>query len=301
MKLKKISIPVKNPLLWLYVGGGLLLIGAALIWCFKLGSDPERVFWATVERGLASQGVTIEAKQENGDTTITQLVRYSLGGDNYSQARSVFDQGKTHVVSEMIGTPTTDYTRYVSIKTDQKRKDGGPINFSKVVGVWSKSEQGGQFFAQAALGGGLPVGGMVVPIGQVDPKTRDALIAQAKQETVYAVDFTKVKKERIGGRLFYTYEVGIQPTSYVALLKRFSQELGLHNLDQLNPSDYKGQPVFKVALTVDVYAQQVVEAQAAQNNKTRQTYSGYGIPVRPTLPTQTISATELQKRLSDLQ
>lgn len=300
MKLQKISIPVKNPLLWLYVGGGLLLIGAVLVWCFKISADPERAFWATFERGLSARGVTIEASQENAGSSLNQTIRYSLGADNYSQSRTVFDQGKTKVVSEMLGTPTKDYTRYISIKTDQKKKDGGEIDFSGVVGAWAKEDQGGNFFSQSVLGGGLPVGGMVVPIGHVDREARAAIMQQTKQDAVYAIDFSKTKKERVDGRLFYTYEISIQPVGYVAMIKRFSQQLGLHALDQLEPADYKGQQAFKVALTVDVYAQQVVAAQAVEG-KNRQTYSGYGISFRPELPAKTITATELQKRLSNLQ
>lgn len=300
MNLRKIAIPVKNPLVWLYVAGGLLLIAAAGLWCFKLSVEPERVFWKTVERGLATGGVTIEADQENGDATVRQVIRYSLGANNLSHSRTVFTQGNTRAVSEMLGTLGADYSRYVSIKTDQKKKDGRSLDLSKIVGVWAKSDQGGQVFSQAVLGGGLPVGGMVVPIGKLDPEARGRLLRKIQDDAAYKVDFSKVKKKRADGRLLYTYEVEIQPVAYVALMKNFAQALGLHDLDSLDPQNYKGQPAFKVELTIDARAQQAVTAVAVEN-KSRQTYSGYGLPVQAALPAQTISTLELQKRLSDLQ
>ena len=300
MKLQKLSIPVKNPLVWLYVGGGLLLLGAVFLWCFKIGNDPQRVFWATIDRGLTTRGVTIAADQEEGDTTVKRLIRFSLGANNLSHSRTDFTQGSTRVVSETIGTPTVDYSQYVSIKTEEKKKDGTRINPAKVIGVWSKNDQGGQFFSQSVLGGSLPVGGLVVPIGKLSQKDRAEIVAQARKDGVYKTDFSKVKKERKSGRLLYTYEVSVQPVGYVALIKHFSQSAGLHALDQVVPADYKTQQAFKVKITVDVYARQVIEV-AALDAKSRQKYLDYGLPVQVAVPTQTISSIEMQKRLADLQ
>jgi hypothetical protein len=299
MTLKRLK---KNPLLWLYVGGAVLLVVAVWLWCFKISVDPERTFWATIEHGLANRGVTIQSEQESGGARAKQTIQFSLGAENLSHARtSVNTQPGTTVVSETIGTPTVDYTRYLDIQTDQKKRDGGKMDFSKVLNIWSKGAEGSaQLFTQAVFGSTLPVGGMGVPLGNLSAEARDRLMRQIRDDVVYQIDFSKVKKERLNGRLVYTYDASLQPVAYVAMVKSFAQSIGLHGLDEINPADYKGQQPFKLKITVDVRARQVVTI-AANEGPAKQTYSGYDVPVQTDLPKETISSAELQKRLADLQ
>ncbi len=291
----------KNPLTWLYIGGALLLAIAVVLWCVKISTDPERVFWQTIERGMSSRGVTITSHQNNNSATADQTIRYSMGAENLSHSVTVLKQGGTTVKNEMIGTPTVDYTRYVDIKTDQKKADGTPINPSKLIGKWAKGEQGsGQFFSQAVFGASLPIGGMGVPIGMVDSEKRAELIKKVHADNVYQVSFNKTKKERVDGRLLYTYEVMVRPSSYVGLMKKFAQSVNLHGLDQVQPDDYKAQKAFKLLITIDARAQHVVRI-TAPDTGSEQTYSAYGVPVQIDVPKKTISGTELGQLLSSLQ
>ncbi len=278
-----------------------MLIAAALVWCFKIKMDPERVFWGTVENSLATNGVTIQSEQESNGTKAKQLIRYSFGVQNLAHTRSTLSQGTTTVQSETIATPTEDFTRYINIKTDQKRKDGGEIDFSKVLGVWAKGRPGSsQFFAQAVFGGSLPIGGIGVPFANLPSEQRAKLVQQIHNDVVYQIDFGKTKKERTGGRLLYTYHASLQPVGYLALMKQFSKFLGLHGLEQLNPEDYRGQKPFVLDITVDAYAHQVVSI-AAPETKTKQAYLNHGVPVQIVPPTNAIAGEELQKRLNNLQ
>lgn len=287
--------------MWLYVGGAVLLIAAVWLWCFKISVTPERVFWSTIERGLVSRGVTVEGTQTSGNATAKQIIRYSLGADNVSHSMTVLNQAGTKVVNEMLGTPTVDYTRYVDIKTNQKKRDGTPMDFSQILGVWAKGQNNaGQFFSQALFGSSLPVGGVAVPIANLPKHARAELMRQIRNDIVYQVNFAKVKKERKDGRLLYSYDVDIQPVAYVALVKRLAQLVGLHNLDEVDPASYRGQKAFKLKVTVDAHARHVV-AIASRDGDQRQTYSGYDVPVQVSMPEDAISGAELQKRLSNLQ
>lgn len=291
----------KNPLIWLYIGGALLLVAAAVVWCFVVSKNPERVFWNTIGNSLSVPGVTVQSEQNNAGVGSKQSIRYSLGADNLSHSVTTLSQTGTTVMNEMIGTPTVDYTRYVDIKTDQKKADGGKLDFSKLLGVWAKGQEGSsQFFSQAVFGASLPVGGMGVPIGNLSPEARDKLIKQIRDDMVYKIDFGKVKKERVSGRLLYTYDTTITPMAYIAMMKQFSSSIGLHALDDLDPKNYQSQKPFKLNITIDVLAGQVVSI-ASPSSGAKQTYSGYGIPVQIEVPKNAISGTELQKRLSDLQ
>lgn len=291
----------KNPLLFLYLAGVLLLVMAAWFWCFKLSVDPKRVFWSTFSHGLAVNGITIQGEQTTNGTSAKQTIQYSFGARNIAHGTTELKQGTTTVTTETLGLQNVDYVRYLGIKTDQKKADGSKIDPSKVLNVWAKGQEGqGQFFSQAVFGTSLPLGGIGFPIGQVSPEQRQQLVKEAQSNAVYTINFKTVKKQRVHGRLLYTYEASIEPPAYVALLKHFATDLNLHTFDTLNPSDYKGQPAFKVTITVDARAREV-RSIAAVGNDAHETYSSYGIPVSLDVPAQTIDTAELQKRLSNLQ
>ncbi|HEY5805791.1 MAG TPA: hypothetical protein VIS56_00205 [Candidatus Saccharimonadales bacterium] len=284
-----------NPIVWLYAGGILLLAAGALLWCFKVSMSPERVFWKTIERSLATSGVTVQAEQNSDGTESREMVQYSLGGTNRSHSLTTMSQQGTTIVNETIGTPTADYVRYKSINTNQKKADGSLIDFSKAVGVWAKGTEGsGQFFSQAALG----VTGVL--IAGVPSEARAGLVQQVRDDFVYRIDFSKTKKERIDGRLVYTYEASVQPFAYAKLLKQFAKVVGLQGLEQLDPEEYKGQKPLNLLISVDARAHQVASL-SAPGSASKQTFSAHDIPVRVELPEQTITGAELQKRINSLQ
>lgn len=297
----KLKINKKNPLVWIYTAGVLLLLVGVWLWCTKISMDPERVFWSTIERGLTTRGVTIQAEQNNSGTSVKQTVQYSLGGTNLAHSLTELSQAGTTVRNEMIATPTADYSRYQSITTNQKKADGSNLDFSKVIGVWAKGQEGvGQLFSQTVFGSSLPVGGLGVPIANMPETERSKLIQQIRQDDVYQLLFDKVKKTSERGRVLYTYEVTIQPVAYAKLMKQFAKNMGLHSLDHLEPDQFKGQKPFALQITVDARARQVVRVTAPES-KLKQEYVSYDVPVQLVLPTNTITGQELQKRLAELQ
>jgi hypothetical protein len=279
---------------------------AGVVWWRSVSTDPERVFWGMIDRSLATSAVSIQSTQESEGAKVRQTLQYSFGAANRSRSFTTFTQGTTTVKNEMIGTPTTDYTRYVSIQTDQKSAEGKPLDFSKVINVWAKSEgasaegRGTQFFSQAVLGTGLPLGGVAVPIADLTPDLRQNLIRQIRDDGVYKISFDKVAKNKHKGRLAYTYEAEIQPVAYVTMMKAHAQRIGLKDLKNLNPNDYASQSPFKMRLTVDVRSHRLVQAEAV-GAPIKQTYGSYGVPVGIALPAQTITVQELQRRMAELQ
>ena len=290
----------KKPVLALYVLGVLLLLAGAGLWWFKLSVNPERVFWGTLEQSLSTRAVTIDARQNSNGTDMHQVMQYSMGAQNMTHSVTTLQQGKTTIVNELVGTPEADYTRYLSVQTDQKGKNGQALNFSHILGVWAKGQSKGQLFSQGVLGVGLPLGGVAIPIGNFDSATRHKLIQEIKNDVVYQTTFTAVKKQTVSGRLQYVYDVSVQPVGYANLMQHFAQAVGLHDLDGLDPSSFKGQQALRMLLTVDVRARHVVTAQVVSTGD-KQTYSSYDIPVSISVPKNAIGVQELQHRLSQLQ
>jgi hypothetical protein len=294
---------------YVYVGGVLLLLVSGYLWWSRVYLSPQRVFWSMVSNSLSTKGVTMEMTQASGDNKLTQYVQMELGTTNKAHSLTSLKQGNTEVKTEVIGTPSADYTRYRSIKTDQKNSQGKPLDVSKVLGIWSKSDDtqqtdtqssGHQLFAQSVLGIGLPVGSVPVPIGEVSAGQRNALLREMKSENVYNVSFKSkdVKKERKNGKLVYTYDAKIQTILYVRIMKEFAKDLGLHELDSVDPNSYQSAAPLSVKLTVDAYSRELVGVDSGQGFT--QSYTGYGLPLNVEVPKNPISTQQLQDLLGQL-
>jgi hypothetical protein len=292
----------RKPLLFIYTAGIVLLLIAGWLWWNSTSTKTDRVWWGMINQSLATNGVTVQASQDNSGTTVNQTIQFSMGGQNMSHSLTTLTQTGTTVQDEMIATPTVDYTRYVSVKTDQKTAKGKALDFSKVTGVWAKRDGQAQLFSQDVLGTGLPLGGVAVPIANLTPSVRTKLVDQIRTQGVYDISFKDkdVKKEHQNGRLVYIYTAKIQPVLYASMMKSLAKSVGIHDLDSLDPNSFSTQQPFQMKLTVDAHARQLLSAEAIGAD-IKQTYSSYDVPVEVSIPKNTITSTELQKRLTELQ
>ncbi len=286
---------------WLVAVGALLLVVSGAVWWCKLSVEPERVFWNTVEQSLSTSGVALSSTLSQEQASLEQHMQYSLGAENEAFSTTTLKQGGAEVVTEVFSVLGAEYTRYVHITTERTNAEGGPLDLSKILNVWAKSDRPvgtSPLLSQTALGLTSPLGSMPVPIGNLNPKQRSDLIAQIRNEGVYEIDFSKVKKERKDGRLYYTYETKIQAIPYVHLIKEFAKQAGMHDLDQIDPNDYAAEPL-TVEIKIDARAKHIVEVYVPATDF-RQTFNSYDVPVAVDAPTDSVPAEELQKRLNEL-
>lgn len=288
---------------WLYGVGILLLLLSAWLWWTKVLVQPERVFWGAVQNNLTAAGVTLEVSSKDSTTTDKQVIHYSLGATNKAQAIRTLTQGGTIIKTESVGTIDKTFTKYTSIKTDKKSKDGKPLSFKDVLNVWAEStedNESAQLLPQAALGLALPLGAVPMPIGQLTPEKREDIINEMRNRTLYQTSYGDVKKEHKNGRLLYTYDVAMQPVLYLKIMKSFAEAAGLKNLENIDPNDYAGRSSLQLQLTIDARSHQLVKV-ANKSQGYEQRYSGYGISANPAIPAKAISQAELQKRLGAIQ
>lgn len=273
-------------------GAVIALIG---VWLFynRIQTNPARTFWGMVEQSLTTPSVTMQAQQAQGQDSIKQTMSLSLGPKNFAHSLVNINQGGIQVKTEVIGTPQADYTRYTSVRAGEEATGGRDLKTDGLVNVWAKSEP--QLFGQSALGLGLSLGSVPVPIGQVTSQQRAEIIKEIKERTLYRVNFDKVKKDRKDGRLYYTYDVETAPFVYVQIMKLFASSIGVKTLDQIDPGEYRDLDTIKMQLTVDVRARQLSSVTYTQNNYT-QSYSGYGVPDPTEPPAKHITMGELRGR-----
>jgi hypothetical protein len=287
-----------KPYLWAYIIGTALLLLCSVLWWFTVFIGPKHVFWSMIRNSLSTDSVVYQTKQTQGNDSLEQLVHVDTAHARAAHALTTLKQGKTTVKTEVIGTKTADYTRYVDITSDAK------ADTSKLKNVWAKSDDtrqsetqasGHQLYAQATLGIGLPLGSTPVPVGKLSGSQRKVLYDYIRNQAVYSPDFGKVKKERKDGRLLYTYNVKLQTILYIGMMKQFARDLGLPELDATDPNSFQSTPTLTVSVTVDALSHQLASVNFEQGYK--QEYKSYGLPLKMEIPQKTITNAELQKRL----
>lgn len=283
----------------LYIGGAILLIIAATLWWTKVSVQPERVFWNMLSQSLRTTGVTLDMEESYDNTTAKQTIQYSAGSENVVHAQTTLKQGDTTVKTESLGNSDVTYTRYLSI--DPGKSAGKSPDLKSIEGVWAKSDdESNQLFSQIVLGTGLPLGAVPVPMANLQDEQRTALLKQMKDRSVYQIDYSSVKKQTKNGTLLYTYDVEMQPILYLTVMKTYAKYIGLTTLENLDPNEYANLGAIKLALTVDAHAGQLVSVEG-KTASFKETYTAYGIPAKISIPKQTISTEELQKKFSDIQ
>lgn len=290
---------------WLVGLGVVVLVVAGSIGWSQSRSQPEDVFWGMLEQSMRTSGVTLEATQDALDSNVRHWQQYSLGGVNQAHSLTTIEQSGSKVTTEVIGTTDRDYTRYADIETDQKGKDGKPIDVSDLEGVWAQSIEGdSKLLAQTALGLSSPFGALPVPIANLNPEARAEMLELIWNDGVYQIDYSKVETLRENGRKQYVYPVEIQVILYANLMKQFAKKAGLSELDNLDPNSYSGSPPMELKLTVDVRSRHLVSVEFAESSEGKpyvQTYSAYDVPANVDIPERAISTIELQNRLQGLQ
>ncbi|MBA3758887.1 hypothetical protein H0X10_04665, partial [Candidatus Saccharibacteria bacterium] len=184
---------------------------------------------------------------------------------------------------------------YKSIETDQKSASGEALDFSKVLGVWGKSEAGnetsGELYNETTLG--------VIPVGNLFAPDRKKLLELASSLDVYKVEYANINRTTINGRPAYEYTVKVLPSAYVTLLKAYAEAVGLTHLRNIDPANYENADSIEFKLLVDVRTRRL--ASIVYANGRMEKYVAYGTQATVDLPKETIPVEELQERIQQVQ
>ena len=125
----------ERPLWHFYVTGVVVLLLSGWLWWAKFYTAPTHVFRSMLANSLSTRSFTTEASSTDGQNSLRQLIHTDV---QVARAQSILElkQGSTHVKKEIIGTRSTDYTRFLAIHSDQKDASGKPADTSNVLNVW---------------------------------------------------------------------------------------------------------------------------------------------------------------------
>ena len=272
------------------------------LWFQKVYTNPHRVFDGMLANNLSTFGVTKHSLNVQGGQKVDQYTQLSFAVPAASHNFVHLTQGtgteSTDVQTETIGTVDTDYSRYIKIQTSQKSKDGKQLDFSKVQGIWGKTDapvpgspSSAQYYRQAALG--------MLPFGNLDKSSRDEMLHKLNDSKVYTVDYSKAKSDTVNGKRVWQYSVKLDIAAYIGVLKAEGKKLGLGSLDDFNPDQYKGQPPVELTISVDKISRQLVQVLSGAGQK--DDYQSFGLSSPVQLPSKTIPIAELQQQLQQIQ
>ena len=270
-----------------------MLILSAWLWYSYASVNPTKVFWGTIDHSLATVAVSKKISSSSDNAKLSQEQQINLGAQKVISSHSTVEQSKdkqtTTVVTQSIATPTTNYSRYTSIKASNA---GKTLDFSSVTGQWGKQAvdtTGSGIFAQAIFD--------IVPFANLDASKRATAISGMKTANVYTIDYASIKKYHQNGRLIYDYPLSIAPAGYIATLKQIDQLMGLNQLSKLDVSQYQGNAAVKVTVSIDARARHLV-AISYQGSNQKETFSDYGTTHQVTVPNKTVDQAVLQTKLN---
>ncbi len=251
---------------------------------------------------LSTSSVTKHTVQSGSGQNIDQTSQVLTAPYHSVQSRNVVQQtlgSATTVVTENISTPKAESVRYDSIKTTQRSASGQDFDFSKVLNVWGKADFNSQNPYNTSSTYSRNVFG-VVPVANLPLQQRQALLNQINGDKVYAVDYSKTTRQNINGHPAYSYAVSLSPVAYIKMLKALAADLGLRQLDQLDPSRAANAQPVSLTFEVDVWSGELLAVKYEGNSQT-ENYKSYGQNVKLSDPSPTIPLSDLQNRLQQIQ
>ena len=280
----------------------LILGGGVVLWWQFIFTDTEKTFEGMLHQTLKTTSVTRDISQEAGTQTLDQVNRLQFGQDTAIVGRTTITQTGANaatVVTEEIGTPELDYVRYTKIETQQRDTEPA-LNFDEVLGIWGVSEASpgqaqaaGESFSEAVLG--------VIPFANLPGGERRELVEFALDNNVYELDKLGITKERENGRPVYTYPVILQPEAYVGYLQRVAAAMGITQLENINPADFRGVAPIRFTVRVDMLSRQPIEIQFSNQADRQELLRDFGVIQPVNIPEDPIPAIELQQRIQAAQ
>ncbi len=287
----------RTRILWVAVILAVVLFGLNA-WYKSIYSDPRAVFNAMLENSLRTESVTKEVVQNTDDQTLEQIIRLQAGEKHQAQSVTNLSQQGTAsatVVTESIGTPTSDYVRYRSISTEQKSEAGNDLDFTNILGIWGKTDiedkTSGELYNESALG--------IIPFANLSKVDRKKVLDLASDMNVYRVEFQNVRKGTVNGRSTYEYTVKVLPEAYVAMLQEYARAAGLTHLENINPANYASADAIEFKVTVDILSRRL--SSVTYETGRQEYYLSYGNQVQTDIPTETVTIEELQQRLQEVE
>lgn len=281
----------KNQINWM-VAVALIVAGCLLFWFWYNQSylKPANVFWGTVNNNLAVDYITRTSTKSEGAQKLMQVTDLQFTPKLIARSTVKLENTETNerVVTETIGTSTTDYLRYAEIKSNKSS-----VNADKsLIGAWAKREAGKgeqpQILADALMGS-------VLMFGNLSSSQQSQIISQLKSTNAFQ-KYDLVSKNNENGRLIYTYNVSINLDAYSKIYANYLIMLGEDKLAAQIGQQQSG-ATYDFILQINAGSRVPTKLGVADSQDT-EIFTNVGSGPRFIAPTTTLTIAELQAKLS---
>lgn len=286
----------------LIVAGVLVLVLTGLAHIYRVNTKAENVFWSSINNAMKTRSVSATFIAESDQRSESYSILNFSPNPAVQVVTKSFDSGDQTVpasVTHNIGTPSTDYLRF--IKYQAGNQYATPEQLREVENVWTSKTVTGDQASDLLYNQYIYTFATNFPVifANLNDQDRAAILNDLKKDTMN-VDFDKTKIiHRDGGRLTYGYVVSLNISGYIKALQAYGKATGYTYFDQLEAERFKDAPPITFEMIVDVVSKQVV---GIENNGVAIRYSSFGVATPLNiLPKQTITSEELQKRQENLQ
>jgi hypothetical protein len=269
-----------------------VIVAASLlfwVWYNQSYLKPANVFWGTIRNNLSVNYVTRSSHKEEGSQKLTQVNDLQFTPKLIARSTVKLEDTNTNekVITETIGTSTTDYLRYVEITSKKSTNTN-----TSAIGQWAKREAGKgeqpQILADSLLGS-------VLMFGDLSSKQQGQIMSQLKSTNSFQ-KYDLIAKHTVGGRTIYTYKVSINLDTYSKIYANYLIMLGQ---DKLAAQIGQQQSGAMYDFTLDINAgSRVPSALSVAGNQDTEAFSNVGSGPRFVAPKATLTIAELQAKLS---
>lgn len=278
--------------------GGAVVVALALfivsgwLWWTRVFTDSDRVFSDMLANNLKSKSVSRKVTQKDQPSSVDQTIYVDFRPNEVNSqtvtklSEKGMDRQVTTVTTETIGTPSSDYVRYLSAEGAESLSVGG--NLDDVLGVWAKRDSNPEeaaFLNEALFS--------IVPFGNLSNDQSEELLSFMQDKNVY--EQTRAEKAFVNGRYTYSYGVLIRPLALVESLAKYAELTGQGSRAQLNAESYANAAPIHVQMLVDIPTRQLISIE--YSNGRSETIENTSLFREITIPNETIPFEQLQQRL----
>lgn len=269
-----------------------LLVGACLLFWFWYNQSylkPANVFWGTIGNNLNANFVTRTNVRSADSQKLTQVtdVMYNPALVARNTVTLENSETKEKVVTETIGTTTTDYLRYVEIKSNKTQA------MPAAIGVWAKN-QAAEGQQPQILPDALP--GSVLMFGNLNAQQKNEILSQLKSTNAFQ-KYDLIAKKTVDGRKIYSFAVTLNLEKYSPIYANYLKMLGQ---DKLAEQIGQQQPGATYEFILDVNAGSRVPSALTVGgvNGDTERFTNVGSAPKIVTPDAKLTITELQDKLS---
>ena len=256
----------------------------------------EDLWYRALSNTLMLKSVTCTADDSQSGGTFHQSVQMNLESKTDLHSSLTTNENGQKIAIEEIDSSTATYVRYTDIVTNKRTDTGQTPDLSNLIGVWSKTDTAGQ----SALFGRTALGNCVVPLVHLSQPQTNQRIAQLRKNTIFQTDTSMSKRSKIGTASVRIYEVTVAPSAYISFMKAVGVDYGSSILATVSTPSYAQRTPQKLSVAVDERSGRIIQIDFLSSKRVLR-LSDYDQELRQTVPSDVVSADELQRRFQAVQ